>query len=254
MTSTRLLGSRVDSFSVTYCVGDRGQVKILKKKQLVDRLQVRSDYYKYTHQTIRLYMLSRISLWVGAIAMGSIVTILPSTAIAKSSVEFTHSVKTIAVAVARVRRQGSSGNYFTSAAQKYQQGDYQGALNDYNRAIQINPRNANAYYNRGLLKATKFQDAQGALADYDRAIKIKPSYDAAYNQGALADYNQAIKLKPRNADAYYNRGVLKYTLLTDRAGGIADMQQAVKLSQRQANSNYQAASDLLKEWQQTTGN
>jgi tetratricopeptide (TPR) repeat protein len=247
-------------------VGDRGQVKILKKKQLAARLQVRSDYYKYTHQTIRLYMLARISLWVGAIAMGSIVTILPSTAIAKSSVESTHSVKPIAVAVARVRRQGSSGNYFTSAAQKYQQGDYQGALNDYNRAIQINPRNANAYYNRGLLKATKFQDAQGALADYNRAIKIKPSYDAAYNnranlkveqlkdyQGALADYNQAIKLKPRNADAYYNRGVLKYTLLTDRSGGIADMQQAVKLSQRQANSNYQAASDLLKEWQQTTG-
>jgi tetratricopeptide (TPR) repeat protein len=266
MTSTRLPRSRVYSFSVTYCVGDRGQVKILKKKQLADRLQVRSDYYKYTHQTIRLYMLARISLWVGAIAMGSIVTILPSTAIAKSSVESTHSVKPIAVAVARVRRQGSSGNYFTSAAQKYQQGDYQGALNDYNRAIQINPRNANAYYNRGLLKATKFQDAQGALADYNRAIKIKPSYDAAYNnranlkveqlkdyQGALADYNQAIKLKPRNADAYYNRGVLKYTLLTDRSGGIADMQQAVKLSQRQANSNYQAASDLLKEWQQTTG-
>jgi tetratricopeptide (TPR) repeat protein len=196
--------------------------------------------------------------------MGAMMMLVPPSAIAKSSGEFTHSVRTIALA--RVRRKGATGNYFSSAAQKYQQGDYQGALNDYNRAIQINPGNANAYYNRGLLKATKFQDPQGALADYDRAIKIKPGYDAAYNnrgnlkteqlkdyQGALADYNRAIKLKPRNADAYYNRGVLKYTLLTDRAGGIADMQQAVKLSQNQANSNYQSASDLLKEWQQTTG-
>jgi tetratricopeptide (TPR) repeat protein len=237
---------------------------MLKKKQVADRLEVRSDYYKYKHQTIRLYMISRISLWAGTIGMGAMMMFVPPSAIAKSSVESTHSVRTIALA--RVRRQGSSGNYFTSAAQKYQQGDYQGALNDYNRAIQINPRNANAYYNRGLLKATKFQDPQGALADYDRAIKIKPGYDAAYNnrgnlkteqlkdyQGALTDYNQAIKLKPRNADAYYNRGVLKYTLLTDRTGGIADMQQAVKLFQRQANSqNAQAASDLLKEWQQTT--
>lgn len=239
---------------------------MLKKKQLVDGFQVRSAYYKYTYQTIRLYMLSKISLWVGAIAIGSIVTILPANASAKHSVEYTHSVKTIAVSITRIRRQGSTGNYFTSAAQKYQQGDFQGALNDYNRAIQINPSSANAYYNRGLLKATKFQDPQGALADYDRAIKIKPGYDAAYNnrgnlkveqlkdyQGALTDYNRAIKLKPRNADAYYNRGVLKYTLLNDRAGGISDMQQAVNLSQRQGNANYQAANDLLKEWQQTTG-
>jgi tetratricopeptide (TPR) repeat protein len=240
---------------------------MLKKMQVADRLEVRSDYYKYTHQTIRLYMLSRISLCAGTIGMGAMMMLVTPNAIAKNSVESTHPVSTISLSVARVRRQGVSGNYFTSAAQKYQQGDYQGALNDYNRAIQINPRNANAYYNRGLLKATKFQDPQGALADYDRAIKIKPAYDAAYNnrgnlkveqlkdyQGALADYNQAIKLKPRNADAYYNRGVLKYTLLTDRSGGIADMQQAVKLSQRQANSqNSQAASDLLKEWQQTTG-
>jgi tetratricopeptide (TPR) repeat protein len=239
---------------------------MLKKKWVADRLEVRSDYYKYTYQTIRLYMLSRISLWAGTIGMGAMMILVPPSAIAKSSVESTHAVRTTAIAISRVRRQGSSGNYFTSAAQKYQQGDYQGALNDYNRAIQINPRNANAYYNRGLLKATKFQDPQGALADYNRAIKIKPGYDAAYNNrgnlkveqikdypGALADYNQAIKLKPRNADAYYNRGVLKYTLLTDRTGGIADMQQAVKLFQRQANSqNSQAASDLLKEWQQPT--
>jgi tetratricopeptide (TPR) repeat protein len=212
-------------------------------------------------------MLSRILVWAGTIGMGATMMLLPPSVIAKSSVEPDPAVKTIALSLSRVRRQGSSGNYFTSAAQKYQQGDYQGALEDYNRAIKIAPGSANAYYNRGLLKATKFADPQGALADYNSAIKLKPGYDAAYNnrgnlkveqlkdyQGALADYNQAIKLKPRNADAYYNRGVLKYTLLTDRAGGIADMQQAVKLSQRQANSNYQAASNLLKEWQQTTGN
>jgi tetratricopeptide (TPR) repeat protein len=212
-------------------------------------------------------MLSRILLWAGTIGMSGTMLLVPPSVRAESSVQSTPNVETIAVALSRTKRTGSSGNYFTSAAQKYQQGDYQGALDDYNRAIQVSPRSANAYYNRGLLKATKFADPQGALADYNRAIKLKPGYDEAYNnrgnlkteqlkdyQGALADYNQAIKLKPRNADAYYNRGVLKYTLLTDRSGGIADMQQAVKLSQRKANSNYQAASDLLKEWQQTTGN
>jgi tetratricopeptide (TPR) repeat protein len=212
-------------------------------------------------------MLSRIVLWAGTIGMGITVTMMQPIASAKSSMAFPNSTpRTVKVSIATVRGR-SSGDYFTSAAQKYQQGDYQGALADYNRAIKINPKNANAYYNRGLLKATKLQDPQGALADYNSAIQLKPSYDVVYNnrgnlkvdklkdfQGALADYNRAIKLKPRNADAYYNRGVLKYTSLKDLAGGIADMQQSAKLSQQQGNSqNYRVASDLLQEWQQTSG-
>lgn len=209
-------------------------------------------------------MSSRISLWAGTIGLALTVNLLQPTAIAKSSVEVISSQKTIAVALSRTRRRGA-GDYFSSAARKYQQGNFQGALADYNRAIEINPRSANAYYNRGLIKATKLQDNQGALADYNRAIQIKPNYDAAYNnrgnlkaadaqdyQGALADYNRAIKIKPGNADAYYNRGVLKYTLLKDTPGGIADLQRSVKLSQRQGNSqDAQVASDLLNEWQQT---
>jgi tetratricopeptide (TPR) repeat protein len=212
-------------------------------------------------------MLPRILLWAGTIGFGITATLLQPSAIAKSSVEVANSTSTIAVAIAKTRRR-QSGDLFGSAAQKYQQGDYQGALSDYNRLIKIAPRSANAYYNRGLIKASKLQDDRGALADYNRAIQIKPSYDAAYNnrgnlkadklkdyQGALADYDRAIKLKPRNADAYYNRGVLKHTYLNDLAGGIADLQQSAKLSQRQGNNqNYQVASDLLKEWQQTSGN
>jgi tetratricopeptide (TPR) repeat protein len=212
-------------------------------------------------------MLSRIVLWAGTIGMGITVALMQPIASAKSSMAAVNSIpKMMAVSIAVVRGRGS-GDYFASAAQKYQQGDYRGALADYNRAIKINPKNANAYYNRGLLKATKLQDDRGALTDYNRAIQLKPTYDVAYNnrgnlkadklkdfQGALADYNRAIKLKPRNAEAYYNRGVLKHTFLQDLAGGIADMQQAAKLSQQQGNSqSYQAASDLLQEWQQTSG-
>jgi tetratricopeptide (TPR) repeat protein len=213
-------------------------------------------------------MSPRISLWAGTIGWGVIVTLMQPIAIAKNSVEVANSTNTIAVSIATVRGRRGAGDYFESALRKQKQGDDRGALADYNRAIKINPQSANAYYNRGLLKATKLQDQQGALADYDRAIKLKPNYDAAYNnrgnlkadklkdyQGALADYDRAIKLKPKNADAYYNRGVLKHTYLKDLAGGIADLQQSAKLSQRQGNAqNSQMASDLLKEWQQTSGN
>jgi tetratricopeptide (TPR) repeat protein len=211
-------------------------------------------------------MSSKISLWAAAIGMGVTVTILQPIAIAKSSVEVVDSTHPTVFSIARTRRRGSGG-YFASAARKYQQGNFQGALADYTQAIEINPRNANAYYNRGLLKATKLQDEQGALADYNSAIQIRPSYDAAYNnrgnlktdslqdyQGALADYNRAIQLKPRNAEAYFNRGVLKYSYLKNLAGGIADLQKSVRLSQKQGNTqDAQSASDLLRQLQQTSG-
>jgi tetratricopeptide (TPR) repeat protein len=211
-------------------------------------------------------MLSRISLWAGLIGVAVTMPLMQTVTVAKSAVEVVHPVRTIDTSIARARRQGYYGDYFGSAASKYQQGDYRGALADYNRFIRINPKSANAHHNRGLVKVA-LQDYQGALADYDRAIQLKPNFDDFYNnrgnlkatklqdyQGALADYDRAIQLKPRKADAYYNRGVLKYTSLKDAAGGIADMQQAANIAKRQGNSqDYQTANDLLQQWQQTSG-
>ena len=63
------------------------------------------------------------------------------------------------------------------------QSDYDRAIEDYNRAIDLNPDHAEAYSNRGLVCEIK--------GDYDRAIE---------------DYNKAIELKPDLAEAYSSRG------------------------------------------------
>src|SRR5271170_6283914 len=47
-------------------------------------------------------------------------------------------------------------------------GDLDGALADYNHAIELDPKNAVAYDDRGLLKQNK-GDNDGALADYNKA-------------------------------------------------------------------------------------
>ncbi|PSB57761.1 tetratricopeptide repeat-containing S1 family peptidase [Chamaesiphon polymorphus] len=146
--------------------------------------------------------------------------------------------------------------------------DAPGALADFNRAIQINPNFASAYYNRGLLKDEKLNDTSGSLADYNRAIQINPNFADAYcnrgilkneklndTPGALADFNRAIQINPNSAEAYGSRGFLKYQKLNDRAGGINDLKQAANLFQKQGNTQYyQTAIDLLKKWQQTSGN
>jgi tetratricopeptide (TPR) repeat protein len=54
---------------------------------------------------------------------------------------------------------------------------------DFTRALEINPRLATAYNNRGNAKRG-LGDVAGALADYDRALALDPRLAAAYiNRG-----------------------------------------------------------------------
>ena len=134
------------------------------------------------------------------------------------------------------KAQSSATVYYKSATKKSIAGDYRGALTDYNRAIQLNPKYADAYNNRGNLKYTKLNDIEGGLADYNRAIR----------------------LKPKNANAYFNRSLLKYNKLDNspeerlrqRAGAIGDLKKAAKIYQQQGSTrNDRAAINLLKKWQ-----
>ncbi len=53
--------------------------------------------------------------------------------------------------------------------------DYDKALADYNKAIELDPKFATAYYNRGFVDADK-KDYDKALADYNKAIELDPKY------------------------------------------------------------------------------
>ncbi|MDM3850523.1 MAG: tetratricopeptide repeat protein [Aphanizomenon gracile PMC627.10] len=125
-------------------------------------------------------------------------------------------------------------------------GDKQGAIDDYNQAIKINPNYADAYYNRGNVR-DDLGDKQGAIDDYNQAIKINPNLAQAYNnrglarkelgdkQGAIDDYNQAIKINPNYALAYYNRGNARKEL-GDKPGAIADYNLAIKFNPNDADA------------------
>jgi tetratricopeptide (TPR) repeat protein len=137
-------------------------------------------------------------------------------------------------------------DYVASAAQKYGNSDYRGALADYDRAIELKPKDAIAYNYRGVLKV-KIQDFDGGLADYNRAIQLDANYGEAYSnrgnlkanklqdlQGAMADYDLAIELSPKYAPAYSNRGILKVkNRQVDSA--LADYDRAIQLDPNDAN-------------------
>jgi len=136
--------------------------------------------------------------------------------------------------------------YFYRGIARYDLGDRQGAIVDYNQAIAINPQYADAYSNRGIAKAV-LGDKQGAIADFNQAIAIIPLYAGAYvsrgltkrllgdKQGAIDDYNQAIAINPQDADAYHKRGTAKY-YLGDMKGAIDDYNEAIAINPQDADA------------------
>ena len=113
------------------------------------------------------------------------------------------------------------------------------ALADYTEAIRLKPDYAEAYNNRGIVKA-KLGRHDDALADYAAAIRLKPDHAEAYNNrgavkaklgrhdDALADYAEAIRLKPDHASPYYNLGIVK-TKLGRYEDALADYAEAIRL-------------------------
>ncbi len=128
-------------------------------------------------------------------------------------------------------------------------GDNQGALQDLNSAIELNPTGDGFYSFRGLVKI-KIGDYQGALKDADRAIELDPNKDLNYmtraliktalkdTQGALKDANRAIALDPRNPENHNIRGVVR-SQTGDHKGAIDDYTKAIELNPK--NANYYAS-------------
>jgi Flp pilus assembly protein TadD len=139
----------------------------------------------------------------------------------------------------------NASDYFLRGIGKAENGDFDGVIADYNQAISLNPKFANAHNNRALLKVDKLNDFQGALSDYNQAISLDPKSAIAYNnrgnlkddmndlQGALSDYNQAISLNPKRSETYYNRALLK-NKLNDVQGALSDYNQAISLNPNDA--------------------
>lgn len=94
--------------------------------------------------------------------------------------------------------------------------NYDLAIQEYNRAIQLDPDYARGYQRVSVSYHAK-GEYQQAIQNLDRAIEIEPDNSRYYfNRGlayfmleeysnALEDYNSAIRLNPQDVNSYYNR-------------------------------------------------
>jgi tetratricopeptide (TPR) repeat protein/S1-C subfamily serine protease len=145
-----------------------------------------------------------------------------------------------------ISRQPETYAYVNRGIAKSDLGQKLAAIQDYDRAIALNPQDAKAYYNRGIAKSDLGQKV-AAIQDYDRAIALNPQMaQAYYNRGnvksalgqkiaAIQDYDRAIVLNPQSADAYLNRGNVKSTL-GQKIAAIQDYDRAIVLNPQSANA------------------
>jgi tetratricopeptide (TPR) repeat protein/V8-like Glu-specific endopeptidase len=137
-------------------------------------------------------------------------------------------------------------DFYIQAGDKYDKGDFKGAIADYTKAISLKPKYLDAYNNRGLARYN-LGDFQGAIDDYNQSLTINSQDADSYNnrglarsalgdkKGAIADYNRAIEINPNYVFAYNNRGIA-HNSLDDSKKAIADFNQALKI-----NPNYAEA-------------
>lgn len=136
----------------------------------------------------------------------------------------------------------TSGRYAGLGTLKFRSADYDGAIADFTRAIELEPGNSGYYVGRGNAKRVK-RDYPGAIADYTHAIKFEREYkDVLYGNragvkelagdlaGAIDDYTKAIEINPKDADTYRKRGLAKQKK-GDAKGAAADMERAKRLTQ-----------------------
>lgn len=140
----------------------------------------------------------------------------------------------------------SALDYSNRASIKFLKKDVFGAINDFDKAIQLSPNNHELYLNRGYIKQV-INDLDGALADYNEAIRLNRNFAYAYNNrgvlkvalkdinGAMEDYAKALELNTGYSDVYYNRGNLKY-MLSDNQGALKDYNKAIELNPKDSEA------------------
>lgn len=134
----------------------------------------------------------------------------------------------------------TADDWFLQGVDNYNKGNYQSALIDLNKAINLNPDYANAFTSRGnTYQALK--DYQRAIADHDKAIALNPTLALAYSnrgnayqdlgdsQRAISNYDKAISLDPQLAIAYTSRGNA-YSKLNEYPKALDDQNTAISLN------------------------
>jgi hypothetical protein len=145
------------------------------------------------------------------------------------------------------------------AEKRYDGGDYAGTIEVAGKAIAQNPKNARAYFYRGLC-FYRNKEWPKAAADLEKAVELDPSlkvqdminqakvlypatelveeadklFEREDYDGAIAAYTKAIAINPKNKWAFYGRGKCFFRK-NDQSAGTADHEKVLALDPEMKN-------------------
>ena len=135
--------------------------------------------------------------------------------------------------------------FFNRAQDKFELADYEEAILDYNKALELSPTEICLVYSmRGNAKRN-LGDFDGAISDQNKALDFDPLYaDGYFNRGsakykmgdfagAIEDYTQVIKINPKDSDAFFNRANIKKEI-GDMRGACEDWKKGAELGDEDA--------------------
>ncbi len=135
--------------------------------------------------------------------------------------------------------------FFNRAQDKFEVANYEEAILDYNKALELSPTEICLVYSmRGNAKRN-LGDFDGAISDQNKALDFDPLYaDGYFNRGsakykmgdfasAIEDYTQVIKINPNDSDAFFNRANVKNEI-GDLRGACEDWKKGAELGDEDA--------------------
>lgn len=193
-------------------------------------------FERYSRKGYRIFIIAMVTVILGLLIHK---TIRQITVWHDSITLWSHQIK--------VFPQGTSIAYTNRGLAFDSLGNYRRAIEDYDKAIEVNPQDAQAYYNRGN-DYNYIGEYRQAINDLSMAIELNPRdakaytnrgiayYNAGGYQEAIADYNAAIRINPRDALAYYNMGLV-YARLGDTKQAVFSYKKAAGLGLKQASES-----------------
>ncbi|PSF34513.1 hypothetical protein C7H19_18985 [Aphanothece hegewaldii CCALA 016] len=145
--------------------------------------------------------------------------------------------------------------YYNLGNQKIEEQKHKEAIENFTKALIINPNFANAYSKRGIAKlklkeeleiSAEFLEYQRIDAYYtDRVLYAEINQEASevdkkileLAQEALEDFTEAITINHNNVENYYKRGIINYDL-GHYQEAFQDLTEVIKFKPNDANNYY----------------
>jgi tetratricopeptide (TPR) repeat protein len=130
--------------------------------------------------------------------------------------------------------------YYSKGNELFEQGEYEKAIENYNKALLLNPAFSECYFNKGLCYYN-LKNFDQSIAEYTKALEFDPQNPIIYNnrgdayyrkqdfQNAILDYDKAISLNKEYLKAYYNRG-LAYACLEEYDKAVEDFSKVIEIN------------------------